>query len=255
MKLYLHGTERKNLNNILKEGIATKYGKATLTDNPKYTISYSSKKTWGTTKKINDYLDNIKGGMIVVIKSRNIKVAEDSNLIYDNKNKIISGWPNRYKTEQFGFFPKKKTELVTIKPSSIVAIFGFNKLFIDFLNKLFQEIIGGKIDEKKIKKYVKMLLKILSNKKLQLIKPKISIEKIADSMVNGMIRNLILREIRQSYLSMMKLNDWKIINHGGHPVKLKNKKEIAETKKNLLKIIDEEFIEKDVKKEFKEVFG
>ena len=254
MKLYLHGTEKKNINKILREGISTRYGRATLTENPKYTISFSSSKTWGTTKKIEDYSYNMKDGMIVVIRNRNIRVAKDSDLIYDKKKKIITGWPNRYKTEQFGFFPKKKTESVTIKPASIVAILGFNKRFIDFLNKTSQEIKKDDIDEKKIKNYIRKLTDILSNKSLQLTKPKIDMKKISESMVKGMIRNLILREIRQSYLSMMKIKGWEIINNGDHPVKLKDEKELKATKKNLLKIITKKFISPDLRKEFKEVF-
>ena len=56
------------------------------------------------------------------------------------------------------------------------------------------------INNKKTKNYIKKIKKILSNKKIQIISPKISLDKLAKIIVYGMIRNLILREIRATYV-------------------------------------------------------
>ena len=53
------------------------------------------------------------------------------------------------------------------------------------------------INNKKTKNYIK---KILSNKEIHIISPKISLDKLAKIIVYGMIRNLILREIRATYV-------------------------------------------------------
>mgnify|MGYP001615169687 FL=1 len=162
----------------------------------------------------------------------------------------MRGWPNRYKTEQYGYYPLDKTKKVCIDKKYIVAVFAYSLIFLKTLNSLAREISDGKIDEIKVKWYTRKLEKILSNKKIQLVKPVISLKAISSSMVYGMIRNLVLREIRQSYLSIMKLKGWSIINCGDHPVKLKNKKEIDCTVKNIGKIIKEKFVSKDIRKEY-----
>ncbi len=69
-------------------------------------------------------------------------------------------------------------------------------------------------------------------------------------MLYGMIRNLVLREIRQSELSLLVLSGWKIKNMGDHPVKLKNKKEVEDSIRNMKKIINKRFIPKDVRQEY-----
>ena len=56
------------------------------------------------------------------------------------------------------------------------------------------------ISNKKTKNYIKKIKKILSNKEIQIISPKISLDKLAKIIVYGMIRNLILREIRATYV-------------------------------------------------------
>ena len=56
------------------------------------------------------------------------------------------------------------------------------------------------ISNKKTKNYIKKIKKIFSNKEIQIISPKISLDKLAKIIVYGMIRNLILREIRATYV-------------------------------------------------------
>jgi hypothetical protein len=99
MKLYFHGTSKSNLNSILKKGFSIKHGRATFTTNPLYTASFSSTKTWGTTKKL-DAQPVIKEGMLLAFKDpeNKMKVAKESFIIFKKKDKIITGWPNRFKT-------------------------------------------------------------------------------------------------------------------------------------------------------------
>jgi hypothetical protein len=68
-----------------------------------------------------------------------------------------------------------------------------------------------------------------------------------------MVRSIVLREIRGSYLSIMRLKGWEIKNIGTHPVKLKDKKEIRNSMKNIEKIIKKDFLDRDIKKEFLEL--
>lgn len=244
MNIYFHGTSKSNLSSILQGGLRVKYGRATFTTNPLYALSFSSAKTWGTTKKLDEGLI-IKEGMILVVKDseNKIKVAKESFIIFNKKEKIISGWPNRFKTEQFGYFKRGN-----VLSKNVVGAYSYDKNFISLLNQIKDKITSGKIDEKYIKGSAMKLEKIL--KRLQITESKISTPEISNSMVYGMIRNQILREIRTCYLSIFALNGWKIANYGSHPVKLKNKNEIAQIFRNMGRIINKRFISKEIKKEY-----
>jgi len=94
------------------------------------------------------------------------------------------------------------------------------------------------------------LEKILREGNLWILKPRISESKIAKSIIEGMTRNLMLREIRQTYLSKRNLEGWKIENYGDHPVKLKDKKQVIKSISILSKLIKSNVIPKDIKNEF-----
>ncbi len=254
MKIYFHGTEKKNLTNILNEGLKTKYGWATFTQNPVYTLSFSSSRTWGTKKKIEDYSTIIRGGMMLVFKIPKslMKVAVESDLVMKPKNKIITGWPNRFKTEQYGFFPSKNKggNRIVVPSRYIVAAYSYNQNFIETMQNISRGIISGKMNKKLAKK---KLEKLFSDKSLFLLKPKISNSSIARLTLEGMVRNIVLREIRTLYLSKMNLAGWKIENYGNHPVKLRAEADIDKSIRNLIKIIRENPIAPDIKEEFKEL--
>jgi hypothetical protein len=129
-----------------------------------------------------------------------------------------------------------------------VGAYSYNRNLIKILKQINDRIISGKIDESYIKMSIKKIEKTL--KKLQIINSNVSLKTISNSMVHGMTRNQILREIRTCYLSNFALNDWKVINYGTHPVKLKNGKEIKKSIINIKKLMNKKFISKDIKKEY-----
>lgn len=129
-----------------------------------------------------------------------------------------------------------------------MGAYSYNRNLIKILKQINDRIISGKIDESYIKMSIKKIEKTL--KKLQIINSNVSLKTISNSMVHGMTRNQILREIRTCYLSNFALNDWKVINYGTHPVKLKNGKEIKKSIINIKKLMNKKFISKDIKKEY-----
>ena len=113
-KIFFHGTRKDFIKEIFKKGLVTKYGRATLTTNPKYSISFSSASTRGAINKIEDYPATIRVGALMVFKipQNQVRIAKNSNIILKKKDKIITGWPNRYKTQQYGYYPLDKTKKV-----------------------------------------------------------------------------------------------------------------------------------------------
>jgi len=237
--IFFHGTKKILLDEILDKGLKTSHGRATFTQNPNYTLNYCGE-------------NPIKEGFLLVFRNKNIKKAKDSELVLKKKQKIITGWPNRWRTEQFGYCPISSKKEPILNKRYLLAIFSFNKEFLKTLDSIFKNIKEAKIDNKKIEIYSKKIEKILSNKKIQVIKPKISLEKLSKIMVLGMIRNIILREIRANYVSSLVLKGWKIYNPGQHPCNrwLKKRKEIVKQMKSISKIINEDSIPVDVKAEF-----
>jgi hypothetical protein len=211
-------------------------------------------KIW--TKKADDYFKKekfiIQDGIMLVFKDieNTIKVALESDIKVHPRKKVIDGQPNRFKTEQHGFFPKKKTKFVCMDKKYLVGIFAYNKIMLRTLDQIFYKIIEGKLKESNIQTYSRKLEKILNNKKIQISKPRISLKTLSEQMISGMIRNFVLREIRQTYLSIMKEQGWKIIPSGDHPVKVKDKEGIKKSFENMKKIIDKRFVPKDVKNEY-----
>jgi hypothetical protein len=256
LNIYFHGTRKEILDNLLKEGLRCEYGRATLSTSPKYALSYSSSSTWGTKKKIENYSRVIKEGMLLVYNppADQVRVAEESNLVFKKDSKIITGFPNRFKTEQFGYFPKDKSKK-NLDNKYLVAVFSYTQILIDCLLELQDKIIFGELDKDYIKLSIKKIEKILSDKKLHLIKPRISFKKVATATVSGIIRNIVLREIRQSYLSIMNERGWKIKNSGGHPVKLKSLENVKCSLKNIKKFVDKNLVQKDVRKEVNKLFS
>ncbi len=104
--VYFHGTRKKPIRSILKKGMHTRRGRATFTQNPKYASNCCGK----TTREIT------KNGMLIVVTSRYIRPTKDSFLVLKKKNRIITGWPNRYRAEQFGYFSKTKDQRTGCNP-------------------------------------------------------------------------------------------------------------------------------------------
>ena len=199
VNIFFHGSKKVILNEILNKGLKTRYGRATFTQNPKYALNYSGK-------------NPIKDGVLLVFQNKYIKRAKDSEIVLNKKEKVITGWPNRWRTEQFGYYTKNKKEEVILDSKYLLGIFYYNAEFLSLLETISKGIIKGKINKKRIKEYEKKIKEILSNKDLQAMKPRISLEKLSKSMIYGMIRNLILREIRANHISFLVLNGWKIRN-------------------------------------------
>ena len=111
------------------------------------------------------------------------------------------------------------------------------------------------ISNKKTKNYIKKIKKILSNKEIQIISPKISLDKLAKIIVYGMIRNLILREIRATYISFLVLNGWGIHNPSQETCDrwLKKRKDIIQFTNSLSNLLDNIPMPPDVKEEFLQV--
>jgi hypothetical protein len=237
--IFFHGTLKKNLDEILNKGLKTRYARATFTQSPKYALYFSGK-------------DPKKEGLLLVFKNKNIKKAKDSHLISKKKQKIITGWPNRWRTEQFGFYPKVYKKEPVLDKKYLLGIFAYNSQFLKALDSIFNNIVQAKLNKKIITGYMREIENVLSNKKIQIIKPKIYLKKLSDIAVYGMIRNAILREIRANYISSLVLNGWKIYNPGQEPCDrwLKERKDIVKQMKAISKIINEDFIPADVRKEF-----
>jgi hypothetical protein len=237
--IFFHGTKKVLLDEILTKGLKTRHGRATFTQNPNYTLNYCGE-------------NPIKEGLLLVFRNKNIKKAKDSELILKKKQKIITGWPNRWRTEQFGYYPISSKKEPILNKRYLLAIFSFNVEFLRILDSIFKDIKEAKINSKKIKIYCKKIETVLSNKKIQVIKPKISLEKLSKIMMWGMIKNIIFREIRANYVSSLVLKGWKIYNPGQHPCNrwLKKRKDIVKQIKSISKIINEDFITEDVKAEF-----
>lgn len=237
--VFFHGALKENLNEILAKGLKTKYGRATFTQSPKYALNYAGK-------------NPTKDGILLVFRNKGIKKARDSHLALKKKQKVIAGWPNRWRTEQFGFYPKHYKKEPVLGKRCILGIFAYNKEFLRLIDSLFCSIINAKIDSKAIAKYTKGIEKVLSKKDIQIIKPKIPIARLSKIMVHGMIQNLILREIRADYISTLVLNGWKIHNPGQEPCDrwLKQREDIAKQLKAISKVINKKFIPTDVRAEF-----
>ncbi len=173
-EIYFHGTRKAFLKSLLKEGLKTKYGRATLTLNPVYASSYSSESTKGhyfSAKKADKELKLIiKGGVLIAFKipEKNVKVAKDSHIIIRKRERIITGWPNRYKTEQHGYYPDKKKRYVFLDKKYIVAVFCYSNIFLKVLKNIKKAIIMGKINDRFVKYSIEKLEKIFSDKKISL---------------------------------------------------------------------------------------
>ena len=97
-EIYFHGTQKKRLKKLLSEGLKSRYGRATFTESLKYAAIYSGK----------DNKEIIKSGIFAVFQNKCIKPALESDIILNKKEKIITGWPNRWRNKQYGYFPKSK---------------------------------------------------------------------------------------------------------------------------------------------------
>ncbi len=75
---------------------------------------------------------------------------------------------------------------------------------------------------------------------------------ISTAIVDGMIRNITLREIRATYISQLVKNGWKIHNPGQDSCDrwIKEGKKIHHAEKMLLIIISKPFIPSDIRNEF-----
>ena len=74
--IYFHGTKKENLHQILGEGLKLRAARATFTQNLFYATKYSG---------INPIID----GVFIVIQHKNIRRANNSNLVLKKKEKII----------------------------------------------------------------------------------------------------------------------------------------------------------------------
>lgn len=250
MQLLFHGTNKFVLPDILKNGLKTKYGRATLTTNPYNTFSYATTgesyikgliknndggKLYKIQQELLDFgvihqkdLENQSGwiikagryfnnpehisesGVLLVYKipEKYIKVAQESDVVFDQQNKKITGWPNRYKNEQFGYYPKKITEEVTIDKQYLVAGFSFNKHLVDLIQKMKNELSVSELNKEFIDNYSNKLTDQLSNKKIQILTNRTTIKHIVESMIFGMIRNFTLLQIRTAELSRFIFQGW-----------------------------------------------
>jgi len=254
MPLYFHGTKRRLYTKIIKQGLVTRNGRATFTKNPAMAVNYLSTKLKNATKKMNNYL-KIKEGMILVIQGNNqeIRVANESYLVHKKNEKLIEGWPNRFKTEQHGFFLKQKTKKVIVPPRKIPAAFKVTNTLVSEWKKTIKLIESGNINNEKIKLQIERMTNLIADKKIWMHPPSIPVKLIAKEMVLGIVRNVVLKEIRQSYLSVMKQNGWKIENRGDHKVKLKTNAEVLASIQNIKKIIGEKFVPKIARTEYAEL--
>lgn len=134
----------------------------------------------------------------------------------------------------------------------LLAIFYYNNNFLELLDNLFDDIVKARINKEKMSIYFEKVEKVLYNKKIQVIKPRVDLKMLSKVVVYGMIRNLILREIRANYISSLVLKRWRIYNPGQHSCKrwLKRREEIIESMSAISKVINEEFIPSDVRAEF-----
>jgi len=236
--IFLHGTTKDVLNKVKKDKLYTKAGRATFTQSLKYTTYYAGE----TDTEI------LKNGVLLVFKSKYLKIAKDSWIKVKNSSKTVIGWPNRWRTEQYGFFPKSKNQ--HLGEEQLVASFYYTSEFLAFIDEMFDRIIAADISQTWIDAQIARLAKLLSKKEIQAITPKISLKILAETMVRGTVRNLILREIRANYISCLVLNGYKIHNPGQHSCDRWLKKDVKKSIGSVAKLIDKKFIPSDVRAEF-----
>lgn len=209
--------------------------------------------------KADDYFKEekfvVQDGVMLVFRNVNniIGAALDGEIKIHPRKKVIDGQPNRFKTEQYGFFPKKKTGIVVVDKKYLVGVFAYSERMLKILDQISCKIIKGRLKQVDIQRYSEKLEKILGSKKIQIIEPKVSLPFLSEQMIYGMVRNLILREIRQTYLSIMRERGWRIVPSGDHPVKLKDREEIRASLEMLKKAIVQSFVSEDIKKECREL--
>jgi hypothetical protein len=255
LKVYFHGTFVSKLPRIKKNGFKAKYGRAVLTTNLLYSAYYSSPITRGKMNK-PDFNAIIRDGIALVFidKKGIVKIAKDTQAKFYFKEKVVKGWPNRWKTEQQGFFPKKKGASFKIPFFKFAFSLHFNKEIISLLQKLTKLVNTGELTKKDVDKFVNAFNEQLSKKGVVDGVPS-HIRVVAKSIVLGCIRNTIKRKIRESILGILVSDGWKINNKNRHKVKFLNREGSLYAVKALAKIMGASFIDKDIKAEFKRVFG
>lgn len=242
MSLYFHGTTIDHLKEILDLGIKTRYGRATFTKNPVYTFAYSGQE------------NILEQGLLLTIQDKENKIRKsvDCEIVLDRDAKIISGWVNRFRTEQFGCFPEKKEENVILPTDLIVAGHVYNKRLVELLRDIVLIIKSGEINKDIISLWQKELSALYDNEKLKVMNMLVTPEFMASETIQGMIISVSLREIREYYLGRLVLNGWTIKNNGDHPVNIKTSIiEIEKSEEGIRKLLRNDFIPNQVREEAK----
>lgn len=229
IKYYFHGTTKDKAQEVLKSGFSYQEGRATLTDNPQYAMHYGDFQV-----------------LLIFDTARVlIKPAIDSDIQVDEQSQTITGWPNRYKREQYGIYDDGDS----LEPEKIAGCIVLNDSLRKILDGFDDSIKSGAIDERGIESFKKEVTEVLDDSDWS---KSLSAENavLAESITDGMIRNVLLHEIRQNYFSRLILDGWKIVNNGDHEVKVKSADELAKSNKSISKIIDELFVPAEIKEEF-----
>lgn len=224
--LYFHGTPKENVKSIIEKGLKLEYGRAVFSINPYDAIKYGPVRFEESVKNINktaiiicDDLDGL------------IKPALDSNISIDNKTKTITGWPNRYRSNAFGYFSKNLIK-------DFIGILILDKKLTEVYKKLIDDIKSGSLTENKVTKAQRILESVLSDKNSWLLKTNISQTEITKAMTNGLIKQTIDSHLRKIELNSYKFRGWKIINKGDHPVQYYNSvDDMEKAKENIKKMV------------------
>lgn len=219
MKYFFHGTTKEVAREIRQRGMAIKKGRATFTQNPEMTLPYAG-----------------EDGIILVFRDDgNFKVAVDSDIQIDRQDKSITGWINRYKNEQFGYYANSGK----VPSDLLVREIEVSPELFKLLKQIKQDIKIACIDALILEKYQTELSSLASIN-----------SQVAEAAITGMLRNIALLLIRTLELSTYAQNGWRIVNKGDHEVKLFEVDEMPQVKSALSNLINQKLLDQDMIDEF-----
>jgi hypothetical protein len=254
-KFFFHGTPKTNVKGIMSNGFEVERGRATFSISPLYASSFSSLVTRDAVKS-RDLGAIVNDGVALVFSGdKKFRVAKESTISINPKTKLVKGWPNRFKSEQHGHFSSSRKMRGVLSKRKIVAILKYTPDLLRTLNELTLKVKSGKLSSFDITTFIDSIQKQVSSKEVHHIVPKVSPSELALSITLGTIRFQVKREIREAWLSTLRNQGYTISNNGKHPVKLRTPQEVNQTVNSLRKIINKDFVDLDLRKEFAKYFG
>jgi len=181
-----------------------------------------------------------------------IKLALDSEISFDYEKKVISGWPNRYRVMAYGYFFEADNGAVPAE--LMIGAVIFNQNLYELLGGIENRIKNGLLQTTDTNEAKNKLTKILKDKEILVLKIMVDLDVMADAMLDGLVNQTLLSQIRKTELSIYSNDGWAIENNGDHPVPVfKNKNEIDQSLNGINNILSNNKVWFETTREFERV--